>query len=101
MDNPSSEFERRRMEAFYVSRQFICHWTRDKHGQYRSRSARTAWAAWQEARRQEETRTGACAGAWHIPEITCAVCGTSLKQCPECRVIAGHRSDCSAVVAAA
>lgn len=44
-----------------------------------------------------ETKACACAGAWHIPKITCTACGTSLKQCPECRVIAGHRNDCSAV----
>jgi hypothetical protein len=37
----------------------------------------------------------ACVGAWHTPKITCAACGASLKQCPECRVIAGHMSDCS------
>lgn len=41
-------------------------------------------------------KASACMGKWHVPVITCAECGTSLQQCPECRVIAGHKQDCSA-----
>lgn len=38
-----------------------------------------------------------CIGAWHVPKITCGICGTSLQQCPECRVISGHRANCSSL----
>ena len=40
-------------------------------------------------------RKGSCVGKWHVPDIRCRVCGEELNQCPECRVIAGHRHDCS------
>lgn len=52
-------------------------------------------------RGSDEPKKSPCIGAWHVPLITCAKCGKSLQQCPECRVISGHRTDCSATKAVA
>lgn len=52
----SSSNERAQMEAFYRARGAQTGWGRDRKGDYHAQFARDAWAAWQEARRTDETK---------------------------------------------